>query len=113
MIINKSAVFTPRKGDTLIIRGEMMLDGRSRTSQWAFRLNQQGMWLPRGEYGIQLTGNIIGASLPEGVDDRIAQQRKSIDIMLDHLKAHCPKLLGTGECEHIAPAVPNLKGDIL
>lgn len=100
--INRDAIYTPRRGEVILVRGNVSLQGNNHTTQWGFQMTQAGMWVPgSNEFGMQLVGKIIGSSLLTAEDDRIAQQRKSIDLMLDHLKIHCPKLNGTGECEHI------------
>ncbi len=100
-MINREAIYTPDKGQVLFLRGDLS----GKTTQWALRLSGAGLWLPhQGQWAIQLTGNIEGSSFASAIDDRIEQQRKSIDTMLDHLKEHCPKLLGTGECPHIGQA---------
>jgi len=101
MSIDRKAIYTPRRGDALIIRGQTVLDGKPSTTQWGFQMTSQGLWVPGADFQMQLTGKIIGANLPRAEDERIAQQRRSIDMMLDHLKDHCPKLQGTGECSHI------------
>ena len=108
MGLDRKAIYTPRKGDTLIIRGQALIDGRMQTTQWGFQMTQVGIWVPGSDYGMRLDGKIIGANIPKAEDERIAQQRQSIDIMLDHLKEHCPKLNGTGDCKHIGQpgAVP-------
>ena len=96
--VNREAVYTPNKNEILTVRGEK---GRQ-TTLWAFKLTQPGLWVPgTGKYDIQLNGTILGADFNDALDDRIARQKQSIDIMLDHLKAHCPRLLGTGDCPHI------------
>lgn len=107
--IERDAVYAPRRGEILMIRGEQ----KGKTTQWGFQLSQEGLWVPGTEWGISLTGKIIGASFPTGIDDRIVQQRRSIDLMLDHLKDHCPKLQGKGDCAHISPARLDPKGDVL
>lgn len=99
--IDRKALYTPRKGEALFIRGSLMEEGKARTTQWVFKMQSNGIWVPGADYSMQLTGQVIGANFASGEDDRVAQQRKSIDIMLDHLKAHCPRLLGLGDCDHI------------
>jgi hypothetical protein len=101
MGIDRKAIYTPRKGDDLIIRGWAESGGKSHTTQWNFRMTQQGLWTPGADFGMSLIGKIIDANFLTAEDDRVKQQRKSIDLMLDHLKIHCPKLLGTGDCEMI------------
>lgn len=95
--IDRKAVYTPRKGEILYVRGDV----EGKTTQWALQMTQAGIWIPRMDWGIQIVGRIIGSHFPTGLDDRIDQQRKSIDLMLDHLKDHCPKLMGIGDCKHI------------
>jgi len=101
MGIDRKAIYTPRKGEVLFIRGSVMADGHQRTTQWGFQMTGNGIWTPGADYNMQLIGKIIGANFAAAEDDRIAQQRRSIDLMLDHLRDHCPKLMGTGDCVHI------------
>lgn len=49
---------------------------------------------------IQLIGKIKGADFDEGIDGRVTRQRKSIDRLLDHVKAHCPEFNSGQACEH-------------
>lgn len=98
--LNPDAIYTPRKGEMLLIRGDM----NGKNVDWGYKLTEAGVWVPGTErFQLRLEGRIIGSSFIEGLDARLAQQRKSIDLMLDHLKEHCPKLIGSGDCPHIAP----------
>lgn len=73
----------------------------NRTAYWAVNTKDM-LWLPgQGNFAFQLTGNIIGAEFNPALDERVANQRQSINDLLGHLKIHCPKLLGTGECARI------------
>jgi hypothetical protein len=73
----------------------------NKTAIWAVNTKDM-LWLPgNGAFAFQLTGNVIGAEFNEALDERIANQRTSIEDLLGHLKIHCPKLLGTGECGRI------------
>lgn len=105
MAIDRDAVYTPEQGRTMVIGGET----GGKTTHWAFQMTQNGIWLPRGEWMMQLTGRIVAANFATGVDDRVERQRQSIEQMLEHLKVHCPALLGMGDCEHIGrvSAVPS------
>jgi hypothetical protein len=75
----------------------------NKTSLWAVNTREM-LWVPgQGNFAFSLTGNIIGAEFNEAVDERISNQRESITRLLDHLRQHCPGLLGTGKCPHIEP----------
>ena len=101
MPINRDAVYTPNKGEVLVVRGAV----GGKTTNWALQMSEAGLWLPNRPWTVQLTGQIRGAEFMTGVDDRIERQRLSIDAMLDHLKVHCPQLLGTAKCEYIGTKV--------
>lgn len=100
-MLNRLAVYAPKKGEMLTIRGAV----EGQTALWAFRMSQEGLWLPKLQWGMQLTGVIQGADFNPAIDERIANQRQSIESLLEHLKIHCPKLTGTGECGHIGKEV--------
>jgi hypothetical protein len=73
----------------------------NKTAFWAVNTKQM-LWVPgAGPFAFELQGNIIGAEFNEALDERVSNQRKSIDEMLSHLKVHCPKLMGTGDCSRI------------
>lgn len=73
----------------------------NRTALWATNIEAME-WIPRaGKFAFQMNGNILGAGFNDAVDERIANQRTAIDGLLEHLKIHCPKLMGTGECDQI------------
>src|SRR5688500_1879153 len=91
--VNRQAVATPRKGETLSIRQN--IDGA--TALWVYKLSANGVWVPGAEFGLRLTGAIVAADFNPQLDERIDNQRKSIDTLLDHLNQHCPQLLGTGK----------------
>lgn len=96
--VNADAIYTPRKGEVLLIRGD--LNGKN--VDWGYKLTEAGVWVPGAErFQLRLEGIITGSSFIEGLDARLAQQRENIDRLLDHLKQDCPKLNGSGECPHI------------
>lgn len=95
--IDREAVYVPQAGETLVLYGE----AKGKTSRWAFQMSENGIWVPGTDFHLQLKGKIIGADFTTHVDDRVARQRESINRLLEHLKVHCPKLLGHGECDQI------------
>lgn len=73
----------------------------NKTAYWVINTKQM-LWVPgSGPFAFELQGNIIGSEFNEALDERVATQRQSIDRLLGHLKLHCPKLLGTGDCDEI------------
>lgn len=95
--IDREAVYLPQAGELLVVYGEV----KGKTSRWGFQVSENGIWIPGTDFSLQLKGKILGADFTTQVDDRVARQRESINRLLEHLKTHCPKLLGTGECDQI------------
>lgn len=97
-MINRTSIFSPKPGALLGIRVTNTAD--STTHNWSFQL-QRGVWVPgdRRAYAIKLEGQVIAAGPAEGIDQRLANQRDSIDRLLKHLEKHCPRFV-SGECEH-------------
>lgn len=98
-MINRTSIFSPKPGALLGIRVTNAAD--STTHNWNFQL-QRGVWVPgdRRAYSLKLEGQVIAAGPAEGIDQRLANQRASIDRLSNHLKRHCPTLLHGGPCEY-------------
>ena len=97
MGIDRNAIRDLRAQEIITVRTSV----DNKTVLWAVNVTDM-LWIPgQGNFAFTISGNIIGAEFNEALDERIANQRQSIDGLLEHLKAHCPKLLGTGECDRI------------
>jgi len=75
----------------------------SKMASYAIRIGSNA-GLPRpGSSLIAVSGDLLGYDfVGGGIDGRIETQRASIDMMLDHLKVHCPQLNGEGmQCPHM------------
>lgn len=94
-MINRDAVYMPQPNELLSVRG--LVDNR--TVMWSFNVTE-GQWMPAPDLSMRLTGRIVGAEFFSGIDERLKNQRDSIDRMLKHLQYHCPMLAGTGGCAH-------------
>lgn len=103
MALNRNAIYIPSLNEILIVRGSL----DNKTTSWALNVSRFAWATGSEPYSLHLSGRIIGAEFSDAIDERIATQRKSIDLMLDHLKVHCPKLLGTGSCGHIGKVDTN------
>lgn len=97
-MINRASVFTPEPGALITLR---VPDKAKATHNWDLRLSR-GIWVPddRRNWTFRLEGQVVTAGPAEGIDQRLANQRESIDRLLKHLAKHCPRLLSGGECEH-------------
>lgn len=95
-MINRTSIFTPVTGSLVELR---LPDKGSATHTWTLQV-QQGIWVPgdRRKWQLKLTGQIVAAGLAEGIDARLVNQRASIDRLLKHVQAHCPKLSHGGDC---------------
>jgi hypothetical protein len=71
-----------------------------RTASWVVRVDAGGH-LDSRSGALTLRGTIKSARWGLLDDGRVERQRDSIDRLLNHLKVHCPELLGTGQCRHI------------
>jgi hypothetical protein len=60
---------------------------------WNYKV-AKAQWLLSGDatYMLEMTGQITGAEFFNGVDERLANQKASIDRLMAHLKHHCPDL---------------------
>ena len=88
--MDRQAVYLPPMGEILVVRGSI----GSRTTLWNLKVLRSS-WLPssaNGEFPIRLSGNITGAEFRDDVDERVTNQKASINRLLDHLKHHCPNL---------------------
>lgn len=85
---DRDAVYLPKPQEILVVRGAV----EARTVMWNLQVTES-RWLSSPQpYPIELTGRIVGAEFYSGLDFRIANQKASIDRLLDHLRHHCPDL---------------------
>ena len=88
MNLRREAIYTPQTNELLVVRGTL----DSRTVNWMVSVGSV-KWAPgTGPYEMRLAGRIIGADFNEAIDERIDNQRRSINRLMDHLRAHCPDL---------------------
>lgn len=103
MGIDRDAIFTPVRGVNVVI-GAIHPEGQ-RETRWTVRLDDQLLWVPSQRqtdlWQFSLTGHVTDSQFFASIDERLKNQRDSIDRMLKHLKQHCPQLLGQGSCEHM------------
>jgi hypothetical protein len=86
--MEREAIYKPESQEILVVRG--LLDRR--TVMWSYNVSK-AEWLASPEpFTLQMTGRIIGAEFFDGIDERLANQKASIDRLLKHLKHHCPDL---------------------
>lgn len=94
MILKREAIFTPQANELLVVRGVM----DNRTVNWAVSVGSV-KWAPgSGPYELRLAGRVIGADFNDAIDERIDNQKASINRLTEHLRHHCPDLrmeLGT------------------
>lgn len=87
MNIDRAAIYTPQPNEILVVQGTL----DSRTVQWAVNVEQL-RWSPGAvPLNFALAGRILGATFHDGTDDRLRNQRRSIDDLLGHVKHHCPR----------------------
>jgi len=102
MAIDGDAVFSPPKGTRMFLDG-INPDGRQ--ARWKIQLDNGVLWVPdkmqENPWEFNLHAHIIDAQFFTSIDDRLKNQRDSIDRLTRHLKEHCPQLLGSGSCEHM------------
>lgn len=102
MIINRDAIYTPQPNELLLVRGEV--SGRS--VDWALAISQARFAPGAMPFDLTVSGRIVGADFNDQIDLRVAEQKRSINRLLSHIKRHCPALLGTGGCDwdgNVAP----------
>jgi hypothetical protein len=86
--LDKTAIYTPQTGQLLVVRGE----AADRTVQWLLKLREPARWSPQPEpYVITIHGTVVGAQFSTEIDERIANQKASIDRLLKHVREHCPE----------------------
>lgn len=92
----------PEDGDLLEIRAEssVRLDAGRRTVSWVVKFVEGSLDTRSGL--ATLTVRIKNARWSGDVDGRVTRQRESIDMLLAHLRLHCPELQNTGNCQHLS-----------
>lgn len=103
MDLDKDAIFTPLRGQVILITATN--DDRKEV-HWRVRLDNSLLWTPNnGErdlpWTFSLSGHIVGAQFFTSLDQRLTNQRESIDRLMNHLAKHCPQLMGQGSCDHM------------
>lgn len=97
-MIQQNSIFTPEPGTLLDIR---LTDKARTTHNWSVRL-QSSLWVPsdRRAWSVRIEGQLQAAAEATGIDQRLDNQRASIDRLLKHLEIHCPRLSSGSACEH-------------
>lgn len=103
--MDKDAIVTPRRGQRLKINMFEPEKNDPREITWTLLLDDQALWTPekmaQNPWEFRLHGHLVDAAFSLSVDQRLANQRDSIDRLVNHLRQHCPQLMGKGSCEHM------------
>lgn len=101
LLIDGDAIHTPGQNAKMWLAGLL----GSREVRWDIILDDQVLWVPnqsqKHPWEFNLHAHIVKASFVAGVDERVANQREAITRLAEHLKQHCPQLMGQGSCEHM------------
>lgn len=89
--IDRNALYTPGKGELVIIRGAVT----GRSVDWTLRVRDCAVNVfptlkPDLCVTTTLTGDIVGAGFNDALDARIKNQKESISRLMEHLGRHCP-----------------------
>jgi hypothetical protein len=102
MAIDIGAVFSPPEGTRMFLDG-INFDGRQ--VRWTIQLDNGVLWVPNKmqehPWEFNLHAHIVDAQFFASIEDRLKNQRESIDRLVNHLKEHCPQLIGVRSCEHM------------
>lgn len=98
-MIEEGSIYKPLAGEIVVVQVGIPKLG---TAHWMVRLDSVVMGRMGAVPIVSLEGIIQHAKFVKGIDLQVDTQRASINRLLEHLRQHCPELMGTGKCQHLA-----------